>query len=172
MNPSKKTLIIIYLIFVVIFAWQSATKKAAPIPPPIRFVADASSYTLPTTPKLSLINETDTSLTVDTCRDISVTANGVQKTTLPQKFCRSITVEPKTTSALFGHTKEDILEFQESFANIPEVALKFTYTQPEAGAQSEASLTIGHAGVFRLFFRTVFYDPVYNLFAALVLIFP
>ncbi len=33
-------------------------------------------------------------------------------------------------------------------------------------------ITIGHAGVFRLFFRTVFYNPVYNLFAALVLLFP
>jgi P pilus assembly chaperone PapD len=101
MNPSKKTLIIIYLIFVVIFAWQSASKKAAPVPAPIRLIASAKSFTLPTTPTLSLINETESPVTVDTCRDISVTANGVQKTNLPEKFCRSVVVNPATTIPLF-----------------------------------------------------------------------
>ncbi len=65
-----------------------------------------------------------------------------------------------------------MLQFQESFANIPEVSLRFAYTQPETTNRSEVTITIGHAGYFRLFFRTVFYNPVYNLFAALVLIFP
>lgn len=172
MNPSKKTLIAIYLVFVVIFAWQSASRKAAPAPSPIRLVASASSVTLPTTPTVSLTNETDQTITVDTCRDVSVTANGVQKTTLPQKFCRTVEVVSRATTPLFGHTKEDILEFQESFANIPEVSLTFVYAQPETTVQSDVSVTIGHAGWIRLFFRTFFYNPVYNLFAALVLIFP
>lgn len=172
MNPSKKILIALYLIIFVIWAWQNASRKAAPLPPPIRLVASAASFTLPTTPTLSLINDTENPLTVDTCRDISVTANGVQKTSLPGEFCRTITVNAKTTTPLFGHTKEDILEFQESFANIPEVSLTFAYTQPETTTQSQTTLTIGHAGWIRLFFRTLFYNPVYNLFAALVLIFP
>ena len=172
MNPSKKILIALYLIIFVIWAWQNASRKAAPVPPPIRLIANESSFTLPTTPTLSLINETDANITVDTCRDISVTANGVQKTNLPEEFCRTITVNAKTTTPLFGHTKEDILEFQESFANIPEVSLTFAYTQPETTTQSQTTLTIGHAGWIRLFFRTLFYNPVYNLFAALVLVFP
>lgn len=33
-------------------------------------------------------------------------------------------------------------------------------------------MSISHAGYIRLFFRTIFYNPVYNFFAALVLIFP
>ncbi len=172
MNPSKKTLIIIYLVFLVAFFWQSASKQAAPVPPPVRIVSDAGGYTLPSTPVVSLINETEADILVDTCRDIGVTANGVQKTDLPEAFCRIITVAPKTTTPLFGHTKEDILQFQESFADIPEVSLRFTYTQVETTNTSEVSLSIGHAGAFRLFFRTFFYDPVYNLFVALTLIFP
>lgn len=172
MNPSKKTLIIIYLVFLVVFFWQSANKKAAPIPEPVRIVANSSSFTLPATPVVSLINETEADIIVDTCRDIGVTANGVQKTALPEAFCRNITVVAKTTAPLFGDTKEDILQFQESFADIPEVALKFTYTQVDTTTPSEVSLTIGHAGAFRLFFRTFFYNPVYNLFVTLTLLLP
>lgn len=172
MNPSRKTLIIIYLVFLVAFFWQSANKKAAPVPAPIRIVADAKSYTLPTTPVVSLINEAEADVIVDTCRDIGVTANGVQKTDLPEAFCRVITVAPKTTAPLFWYTRDDILQFQESFADIPEVSLRFTYTQFETANTSETSLRIGHAGAFRLFFRTLFYDPVYNLFVALTLLLP
>jgi hypothetical protein len=95
MNPSRKTLIIIYVIFLVIFFWQSANKKAAPAPLPVRIVASAKSYTLPTTPVVSLVNDTDNEIIIDTCRDIEVVANGVQKTTLPEAFCRSVTAPAK-----------------------------------------------------------------------------
>ena len=70
MNPSRKTLIIIYLVFLVAFFWQSASKQAAPVPPPVRIISDAGGYTLPSTPVVSLINETEADIIVDTCRDI------------------------------------------------------------------------------------------------------
>lgn len=95
MNPSRKTLIIIYVVFLVVFFWQSASKKAAPVPLPVRIVASAKSYTLPTTPVVSIINDTEKEIIIDTCRDIEVIANGVQKTTLPEGFCRSVTVTAK-----------------------------------------------------------------------------
>lgn len=101
MNISKKTLIVVYLIFVVIFAWQSASRKAAPAPLPVRLISDASSYTLPTTPVVSLINTTDAEIVVDTCHDIEVIANGVQKTALPPTLCHVVTVPAKTTTPLF-----------------------------------------------------------------------
>ncbi len=95
MTPSRKTLIIIYVIFLVIFFWQSASKKAQPVPMPVRIIANAKSFTLPTTPVVSIINDTDAAITVDTCRDIEVIANGVQKTELPKAFCRSVIAAPK-----------------------------------------------------------------------------
>jgi hypothetical protein len=146
MNPSRKTLIIIYLVFLVLFFWLQASKQAAPVPPAVRIVASAKNYTLPLTPVVSLINETDKEITVDTCRDIQVVANGVQKTALPQAFCRTVIAPPKSTTPLLGTAKEDIFEFQESFANIPKVTLSFVYTQPETSAPTEAVITIGHAG--------------------------
>lgn len=172
MNPSKKTLIAVYLVFVVIFAWQSASKKAAPLPAPVRITADATSFVLPNTPTVSLINESDAEVVVDTCRDIEVVANGVQKTKLPEAFCRTVAVAPKTTQPLFGKTKEDILTFQTSFEKIPETALVFNYTQVNTEIRSDVAFSISHAGYVRLFFRTFFYNPVYNLFVALVLLFP
>lgn len=95
MNPSRKTLIIIYVIFLVLFFWQNASKKAAPVPPPVRIIASAKSYTLPVTPVVSLINETDKDIVLDTCRDVEVIANGVQKTNLPEAFCRTVTATAK-----------------------------------------------------------------------------
>ena len=172
MNISKKTLIVLYLIIVVVFAWQSASKKAQPAPLPVRLLADATSYTLPATPIVSLVNTTDAEIVVDTCHDIEVVANGVQKTSLPSSLCRTVHVWPKTTEPLFGKTKEDIFTFQDSFANIPDVALQFSYTQQATSNHSEISMTLGHAGYVRLFFRTVFYNPVYNFFAALIVLLP
>ena len=172
MNPSKKTLIVIYLIFVVIFAWRSAQQKAAPLPVPVRIISDAKSFVLPATPTVSLINDSDKDVTLDTCKDIEVIANGIQKTALPQAFCRIVTVPAKTVGPLFGNTKEDILTFQSSFESIPDTALVFSYTQPTTTNHSEVALTIGHAGYVRLFFRTVFYNPVYNFFAALIVLLP
>ncbi len=172
MNISKKVLIGVYLVFVVIFAWRSAEQKAAPVPPQVRITSDATSFVLPTTPVVSLINETDAEVVVDTCKDIEVIANGVQKTALPEAFCRTVHAPAKSVTPLFGKVKEDILTFQSSFEKIPDTALVFSYTQPSTTNHSEVALTIGHAGYIRLFFRTIFYNPVYNFFAALVLVFP
>ncbi len=51
------------------------------------------------------------------------------------------------------------------------MTLRFTYTAPDK-VVSETTATVSKAGYFRLFFRTFFYNPVYNLFAALILVFP
>ncbi len=171
MNPSRKTLIIIYLIFLVIFFWSSLSRQNAPQPAPVRLISDAKSYTLPKTPVISLVNETENPLSVNTCTDIEVVANGLQKTSLPESFCREVEVPAGTVTPLFGQTKEDILEFQKSFAEI-EASLRFKYLQPDSETQPEVTINIGHAGIFRLFFRTFFYNPVYNLFVGLVLLVP
>ena len=169
---SKNILIIIYLVFVVVFFWQSASKKAQPAPIPVRIIADAGSYVLPKTPIVSLTNDTNAEVTVDTCRDIEVTTNGVQKSPLPSTLCHIVTAPAKTTTVLFGKVKDDVFTFQNSFANIPDTALEFTYTQPNTSNQSAVAITISHASYIRLFFRTVFYNPVYNFFAALIVILP
>lgn len=101
MNISKKTLIVLYLIIVVVFAWQSAKQKAAPLPPPVMIIADATSYTLPATPLVSLKNTSDKEVVVDTCRDIEVIANGVQKTTLPPTLCRTVKIPAQSIETLF-----------------------------------------------------------------------
>jgi YidC/Oxa1 family membrane protein insertase len=171
MNPTKKTLLVIYGIFVLIMLYQSATRQPLPEPVSVRITSDATSYTLPKTPTISLINNSDSSITVDTCRDIKMMANGEEKATLPAALCRTVEVPAKTTTPLIGHEKSDILAFQDGFQNLPETALRFTYTQP-GKEKTEVNFTIGKAGIFRLFFRTVFYNPVYNFFAALLLVFP
>lgn len=172
MTPSKKTLIVIYLVFLVLLFWHDAQKKNAPTPAPVRLIANAKSFTLPVTPIVSLVNETGEPISIDTCRDVEVVANGLQKTELPASFCRKIEVSAKSITPLFGDTKEDILTYQERFANIPKVSLRFSYHISGSQDVSEVSVEISQAGWIRLFFRTLFYDPVYNLFAGLILVLP
>lgn len=172
MNSTKKNLLAIYGVFVLIVLYQSATQKPAPEPASVRIISDATSYTLPKTPIISLVNNSEKSLTVDTCRDLKMMANGEEKATLPPTLCRTVEVPAKSITPLIGHTKDDIITFQDGFQNLPETSLRFTYTQPESTTKTEVNITLGKAGFVRLFFRTFFYNPVYNFFAALVLILP
>lgn len=172
MNPTKKILLAIYGIFVLIVLYQSATQEPIPEPASVRIISDATSYTLPKTPTISLVNNSESPLTVDTCRDLKMMANGEEKATLPPTLCRIVTAPAKTTTPLIGHTKEDIITFQDGFQNFSETTLRFTYSQPDSETKTEVNITIGKAGLIRLFFRTFFYNPVYNFFAALVILLP
>lgn len=141
-------------------------------PVPVRVVTDFPKYVLPKTPIVSLVNETETSISVDVCADMQLTANGVTRPNSMEGFCRVVEVPAKTTTPLVWNTREDILAFQKSLSVLTdELSLRFTYTSPEK-VISESEAIVNKAGYFRLFFRTFFYDPVYNLLAALILVFP
>jgi hypothetical protein len=172
MKSSKKILFYIYIIFLVFLTVNMLNKPKPITPVPIRIITDTTKYTLPKIPVISLANDTDVAIIVDTCRDMTLTVNGIKKPESLTGFCRVIEVPAKSTTPLIGMTKEDIIQFQEAFAPLTEKAtLRFDYTSPDA-VVSEATVTVAKAGWFRLFFRTVFYNPVYNLLAALILIFP
>lgn len=148
------------------------TKPVVPPQTTVRIVSDAPQYTLPKIPVVSLVNETDAAISVDTCADIQLTANGVTRPNSMQGLCRVVEVAPKSTTPLFGHTKEDVLMLQKALmTGTKSHTLRFAYTGPD-GVISESNMTVETAGYVRLFFRTFFYNPVYNIFAALILVFP
>ncbi len=172
MKSSKKILFYIYLIFLAFLTVNMFNKPKPVIPVPVRIVSDATSNVLPKIPVISLANDTDVAITVDTCRDMVLTVNGITKPNSLEGLCRVIEVPAKTKTSLIGSSKEDILLLQKVFSTLTEKAtLRFEYTSPDK-VISEVTVTVEKAGWFRLFFRTVFYNPVYNLFAALILIFP
>ncbi len=172
MNPTRKTILIIYTVFVALFVLQISQKKDVPAPQSFEMTSDARSYTLPKTPVVSFVNRTEKTISLDTCRDIKVVTNGLQKSALPQALCRMHDIAPGTTQVLFGNEKGDIEIFQKSFSEISRIDLQFIYEPQDATQLASVTMSIEKAGMFRLFFRTFFYNPVYNLFAALVLLFP
>ncbi len=172
MKSSKKILFYIYLIFLVFLTVNMFNKPKPVTPVPVRIITDATSYVLPKIPVISLANDTEAAITVDTCRDMQLTVNGITKPNSLEGLCRTIEVPAKTKTPLIGKTRDDIILLQKVFSNITEkTTLRFVYTSPDKVA-SEATVTVEKAGYFRLFFRTIFYNPVYNLFAALILVFP
>jgi len=176
MKSTRKILLFAYIIFLGFLTLNMFTKPK-PVPPAaVRIVTDFPKYVLPKTPIVSLVNSTESAITVDTCADMQLAANGITQPNSLQGFCRVIEVPAKTTTPLLGHTREDILTlqgtFEESIAALKNtLTLRFTYTSPDK-VTSEVTTTVDKAGYFRLFFRTFFYNPVYNLLAALILVFP
>jgi YidC/Oxa1 family membrane protein insertase len=161
MKSSRKIFFIIYIIFLVSLTINLFTKKEPIPPPPVRIVTDFPKNVLPKIPTIFLANDT-----------ASLSVNGITQPNSLQGFCRIVEVPSMTKTPLIGHTREDILTLQETFSAAHETLnLRFTYTSPDK-VISEVTTTVDKAGYFRLFFRTFFYDPVYNLFAALILIFP
>lgn len=101
MKSIRKFLIISYIIFLVIFTISTFTKPK-PVPPaPVRIVSDLREYTLPKTPTVSLINDTEAVISVDTCADMQLTANGVTRPNSMQGLCRVVEVPAKSTTPLF-----------------------------------------------------------------------
>lgn len=173
MKINKTAIVIFYVIFLMwFFSTQEKSKNIAP-PQSVRIIADAKKYTLPSTPVLSVINDTDAPINIDTCRDIEV-INGITRSPLPENFCRTITLSPRSTAPVIWNLKEDILYFQEKlYAITQKQSLDFVLTiSGEVPLESQVQVGISKAGIVRVFFRKVFYDPVYNLFVALTLIFP
>lgn len=172
MKSSRKILFVVYIIFLVSLTINMFTKPKPVAPAQVRIVTDFSKYVLPKTPIVSLVNATENAISVDVCADMQLAVNGVTRPNSLEGFCRVVAVPSKTTTPLFGQTREDIIAMQQTFsASTETLALRFTYTSPEK-VTSEAAATVDHAGWIRLFFRTIFYNPVYNLFAALILILP
>jgi len=172
MKSSKKILFAVYILFLVFLTINMLNKPAPVAPVPVRIVTDASAYVLPKIPVISLANDTEAVITVDTCRDMALVVNGIKTPNSLEGLCRVIDVPAKTKTPLIGQSKEDIILLQKAFSTLTEKAtLRFDYTSPDA-VVSEVTVSVAKAGWFRLFFRTVFYNPVYNLLAALILIFP
>lgn len=170
---SRKTLLILYVIFFVIFGIQLITREPLPEPASVRIIADAKSYTLPKTPIISLVNDTDTALQFNTCDRVTLLVGGISEQDLPPTLCREVEIPAHDSVSILGEKSEDVTLLQESFANISgKTDLRFVYADPESEIRSEVNTTIDTAGWIRLFFRHIFYNPVYNLFAALILLFP
>lgn len=172
MKSTRKFLFFIYLVFLVSLTINMFTKPKVVAPEPVRIITDSAKYVLPKTPIVSLANDTESAISVDVCADMQLAANGITRPESMQGFCRIVEVPAQSKTPIVGHTREDIIALQAALANIDDSAtLRFTYTSPEK-VLSEATVTVANAGWVRLFFRTFFYDPVYNLFAVLILVFP
>ncbi|MEI6711183.1 MAG: hypothetical protein WCK88_02910 [bacterium] len=68
---------------------------------PVRIITEASSYVLPKTPTVSMVNGTEAAITVDVCADMQLAVNGVTRPNSLEGFCRVIAVPAHSTTPLF-----------------------------------------------------------------------
>lgn len=113
-------------------------------------------------PVIDIQNNTVNKVTIDTCKDLSIQKDYTQITNLPKDLCKVLTIEPgkKETLALGG--------LYELF----QLPGKYDFRLTLDGKTTGVSVTEDTPGFFRSLFRTVFYAPVFNLFAFLLSVIP
>ncbi|EKD29478.1 MAG: hypothetical protein ACD_78C00390G0001, partial [uncultured bacterium (gcode 4)] len=116
------------------------------------------SYVTPDIPILEIQNTTATNISIDTCKDISIQKDYTPLTGLPAEFCKTLTI------ASGGKEKVDLGPLYQLF----QTPAKYEFRLVKDTKTTGAGVTMEAPGFFRSLFRTIFYAPIYNLFAFLI----
>ena len=164
----KKFFLYLYLAFLImfIFNWMNRPEPEEVIPPAVEFGTLAKDkYVLPKTPVFLVKNNTEQAIKINNCEHIEIRQNGAKRP-LPEELCQDIEVAPSSQEHVLGHTDAWIDLFQK----LGNVWLEFTfvYQQGDIDIKVSRDIVFKKPGTFRSFFRTVFYQPIYNFFVLLI----
>ncbi len=127
---------------------------------------DKESVTIPNVPKIELVNHATGAVTIDTCRDISITIDSNPLTDIAKatpEFCESITTGTGDTSLL------PFSKLYRVFASLPG---KYIITAKTPFGDRMVLVTVSEPSTIRSVISKVFYEPIYNLFIALLTFLP
>ena len=172
MENGNQLIQILFIALIVMFAmnyfFPASNTKVTPVSTPqgVYLTSAQTDYIAPTIPTITINNHTSTPITLDTCRDISLQKDALVLSGgtvgFPHTFCRTVTVAAEGSGALVMDPLYRI--FQSSGAFSVHLSL--------AGTDHTVAFTLSDPGALRLFFRTVFYAPIYNFFVFLLYILP
>lgn len=121
------------------------------------------SLVIPNIPKIEVSNFTSGAITIQPCTDLTIwlEGQGVMKNIAQDapSFCTPVTIAAGAKSPI---------SFQPLYRLFSSQAGKYSFTLKTSGGESMVSLTLEKPGMIRSFFSTVIYEPIYNLFVALL----
>lgn len=130
-------------------------------------VTNGNNLSVPHLPALTILNATASGITMDTCKDLVIRRNGavIDPATYPVGFCKTVLVAGSGgTYSLAEADKGDLVVLAPLFRVPGEVEFSLSV----AGKQFTEKVVLSQPGVFKSFFLSVFYEPIYNLFVFLI----
>lgn len=127
---------------------------------------DKESVTIPNIPKVELVNHSTGSITMNTCSDISITIDSNPLSdiaTAAPDFCQAVNVAPE---------QKKTLPFNELYKVFAKVSGKYIITAKTPFGDRMVYVNVSTPGMFRSALSSTFYEPIYNLFVALITFLP
>lgn len=123
------------------------------------------AVTMPNIPHIELINHTSSGFILSPCKDIMITIDSKPLTDLEKypKFCHNIPINSGTAA---------VLPFTEIYPVFSNFAGKYVITAKTPNGDRTTFFSVETPSAIRSFLSTVFYEPIYNLFVALLLFIP
>lgn len=164
---NKFVLIFLYAL-VLTFSLQFffPSQKAVNTSPNILLTVADDSLVIPNIPKIEIINTTASGIVIQPCKDLKLNINSRTLTDL-EKFAPNFCLDKEILS---GETKIIPLEeFAKVFASNPG---KYIFTLNTPLGERVVSFELQEPGTFRSLLTMIIYDPIYNLFVALLTFLP
>lgn len=154
--------VLAFLVSLAVQYWFFPQKTTTAVPPDVYISVEKEGITVPNIPKITIHNTTSSAVTVNPCQDITMTIDsqvltGIQDIT--PDFCVPVSVAANQTE----HLSFDPL--YKVFSTKPG---KYIVTMKTAFWDRMVAFTLSSPGSFRSTLSTIVYEPIYNLFVALL----
>ena len=153
---------IAFLVSLLVQYWFFPKPTMTPIFPDVYISVESENIVVPSIPKVTLHNTTTGAITINPCDDITLSLDSKSLTGIRETasgFCTPITVAPSQVQMV------SFAPLYRVFATQPGKYI-VTLNTP-LGARSVA-FTLSAPGSFRSMASTLVYEPIYNLFVALL----
>lgn len=153
---------IAFLVSLLLQYWFFPKPNTSVTPTDIFLSIEADSIVVPNIPKITLHNTTKDSITVNPCNDITLTIDsrplsGIQE--IAPDFCKSVIVNTNSTS---------IIPFDPLYKIFSSQPWKYLITLKSWVGERNVWFSLSVPGGLRSMLTTLVYEPIYNLFVALL----
>ena len=153
---------IAFLISLAVQYWFFPKQTSTVALPDVYISVEKENIIVPNIAKITIHNTTSGAITVNPCDDVSILIDSRPLTGISEKatgFCIPITVDPAQTT----HLSLDPL--YKVFSTQPG---QYTITLKTAGGDRSVVFALSAPGSLRSTLSTIVYEPIYNLFVALL----
>lgn len=142
--------------------WFFPVKNTTPVVQDVFISVEKDSITVPNIPKVSIHNTTTGSIVINPCDDITLSIDSrplVWIREMAPNFCSPITILAGTTSHISFDSLYKLFATQTG---------KYLISMKTPSWDRTISINVGLPGSFRSAITTLVYEPIYNLFVALL----
>jgi YidC/Oxa1 family membrane protein insertase len=157
---------IAFLVSLLVQYWFFPTKTTNPILQDVYISVESDSLVVPNIPKLTVHNTTSGEVTINPCDDITITVDSRPLTGIREiapDFCSGIIIASSSTTQI---------KFDSLYKVFATQVGKYIVTLKTNSGDRTVTFDLSLPGSFRSTLSTIVYEPIYNLFVALIVWIP